>query len=253
MLAVSCNEKQIKVDPAPSMLHRQPPLIIFLDARRLLERRNVHARQRPLPRKLSHLLAELLDAFSALTGALGRDAHKVLEHLRAGFLLENQRQLDSAVQEGRDLLQIGFGEIARRECGCAKTNSSGNLGRCWVCKMSSGHGTFMTKIFLPSPDTAFSMQHRQRQRVASQNRTRTIDSDPEEIADLFDLAPGQTYRTKVPKNKVVVGSLGLKLVSVTDKFCRQCASIRNDLLGVLFERGLSRLLQGNCNSRDCLR
>ena len=63
----------------------------------------------------------------------------------------------------------------------------------------------------------------------------TIDSDAEKIAKLFNLASSQPDRAKIPKDKVAVCSLRLNLVSVANKFCRQCASICDDLLGILFE------------------
>lgn len=64
----------------------------------------------------------------ALLG-LGCDADEVLEHLAAGLLLEDKRELDGAVQELGNDLNVGLEHIARSERSRSETNAAGHLCR----------------------------------------------------------------------------------------------------------------------------
>jgi hypothetical protein len=73
------------------------------------------------------------------------------------------------------------------------------------------------------------------------------------VTDLLDLGSGQTQRTQVPEDQVVVSSVGLELVFVTRQDLGDSSRVGNDLLGVSLESGVSGLLEGDSNTSNGLR
>ena len=74
-----------------------------------------------------------------------------------------------------------------------------------------------------------------------------------QITDLLDLAASQLERAQIPEVQVVVRAVGLELVVVLDELGRDRSRVGDDLRGVLFELGLSGLLErdGNAGDRLC--
>lgn len=73
-----------------------------------------------------------------------------------------------------------------------------------------------------------------------------------EIADLFDLATGQTKRSQVPEDKVIVRTLGLKLVVVLEQRLRDGTSVVDDSLSVSLESRVGGLLERDGDGGDGL-
>lgn len=71
-----------------------------------------------------------------------------------------------------------------------------------------------------------------------------------EIAKLLDLVAGQSKRTKVPKNKVVLSSTSHKLVAFAHEVVPKSNSIGPDLLSIGLESRRHGLLQGNSQSAN---
>ena len=97
-----------------------------------LERRHIDARERPLAGKGSNLIAELLHlevTLFALRSSCG-NTNKVLEELRPGLLLEEERELNRAMQEVGNDLDVLIAHVAGCKGGCAETNTTGNLSGC---------------------------------------------------------------------------------------------------------------------------
>lgn len=82
--------------------------------------------------------------------------------------------------------------------------------------------------------------------------TDLVEGDVAQVADLLDLATGQLERAQVPKVKVVVGAVGLELVSVLDKNFTESPRVGNDLSCVGLESGVAGLLEGDGNTGDGL-
>jgi hypothetical protein len=61
---------------------------------------------------------------------------------------------------------------------------------------------------------------------------RTVDGDADEVSNLLDLRPSQFERAKIPKHEVTVGSAGLELIPIFDKFIRKRPSVFNHLLRI---------------------
>lgn len=72
------------------------------------------------------------------------------------------------------------------------------------------------------------------------------------IADLLNLGSGHTDRSQVPKNQVVLCSIGLELVSVTDEDLGHGGGVGSDLLGVSLESWVGSLLERNGDTGDGL-
>ena len=65
------------------------------------------------------------------------------------------------------------------------------------------------------------------------------------VTDLLDLGSGQTQRTQVPEDQVVVGTISLELVFVAGQDLGDGSSVGNDLLSVCLEGGVGSLLECN--------
>jgi hypothetical protein len=72
------------------------------------------------------------------------------------------------------------------------------------------------------------------------------------VTDLLNLGTGQTERSEIPKNKVVLCSVGLESVTVLEEDLGHGGSVGSDLLGVGLESGVSSLLEGNGDTGDGL-
>jgi len=106
--------------------------LVLMETSRLLESRHVDARERPLAGKGNDLVAELLHlevAFVTLSGSRG-NTNEVLEELRLGLLLKEERKLNCTVQEVSDHLDVLLAHVAGCEGGCAETDTTGYLSRC---------------------------------------------------------------------------------------------------------------------------
>lgn len=101
------------------------------DPSRLLERSDVDTREGPLACEVADLIPELLHLCKALLALLlcGCDAHKVLEELGAGLLLEQERKLDGAVQEVGNDFDVLLLHVTGRKGGGTETNTTGDLSR----------------------------------------------------------------------------------------------------------------------------
>ena len=114
--------------PSQSQWYKRTRLIVLSDSSGPLDLAN-DTRDREAARERTDLGAELAHAFPAFAALalLARDADEVLEQLRAGLLLEHERKLDSAMQEGRDGTHLLGGDVARGERGSAEADASGDL------------------------------------------------------------------------------------------------------------------------------
>lgn len=74
---------------------------------------------------------------------------------------------------------------------------------------------------------------------------RRYDKGRTEIADLFDLAPGQPERPEIPKDEVVLRAGRLERVAMVDEPLGQRLRVLNDGLGVRLEARVGRLLEGD--------
>ena len=81
-------------------------------------------------------------------------------------------------------------------------------------------------------------------------RRLTVDGDADDVAELLELAAGQTKRTEVPEDKVVVRARSLELVALGDELLAEGLRVGDDLLGVRLPRRLSRLQEGGGNAGD---
>lgn len=70
-----------------------------------------------------------------------------------------------------------------------------------------------------------------------------VDGDVGLVTDLLDLGTSQTQRSQIPKDQMVVGTISLELVVVTEKNLGDGSGVGNDLLGVSLEGGVGGLLQ----------
>ena len=119
----------IRRSESKSKSKRQAASRLLVEPLGLGERRHIDTGEGPLHRERLHLRAELLDELEALLALRGhsRDAHEVLEQLRAGLLLQEQRELHGAVQEVGNDLDIVLAHVARRQRGRAETDATGDL------------------------------------------------------------------------------------------------------------------------------
>ena len=81
----------------------------------------------------------------------------------------------------------------------------------------------------------------------------TVNGDPEEVAELFELAAIQLQRTEVPQYEMVIGSIRLQLVAVRNQFIGQCTGVGDDLFSVCLPGGLAGLQQSGSDTSDSLR
>lgn len=72
------------------------------------------------------------------------------------------------------------------------------------------------------------------------------------IADLLDLAAGELEWAQVPQVEVVVGAVGLQLVTELDEFSADSTRVGNNLSGVSLEGGVAGLLEGDSNAGNGL-
>ena len=80
----------------------------------------------------------------------------------------------------------------------------------------------------------------------------TVDCDPEEVAELFELAASQFQRTEVPQHKVVISSIGLQFVAMGHQFIGQRPGVGDHLFGICLPGGLTSLQQSGSNTGDGL-
>src|SRR6266700_3166889 len=100
--------------------------LVLMETSRLLKSRHIDTRKRPLAGKCSDLVAELLHlevTFVALSSSRG-NTNEVLEELRLGLLLEQERELNRTVQEVSDHLDVSLAHVAGCEGGCAETDTT---------------------------------------------------------------------------------------------------------------------------------
>ena len=183
---------------------------------RLLQVGNINTREWPLHGKFAHIRTEVTNLLpSSKLAALGRrNAHKVLQQLGAGLLLEMERQLDSAVQELGNLLNILLLEVPAGNSRCTKTDTTGSL------------------------------------RASIARDCVLVDGNAQEIADLLDLGAGEAEGPQVPENEMVVRSVGLELVTLLNEGVAESLGVGDDLLGVCLELGGSNLEEGSGNRSD---
>lgn len=72
-----------------------------------------------------------------------------------------------------------------------------------------------------------------------------VDGDVAFITNLFNLGTGQSQRSQVPEDQVVVGTVSLELVFVAGQDLGNGSSVGNDLLSVCLEGGVGSLLECN--------
>lgn len=106
-----------------------------------------------------------------------------------------------------------------------------------------------------SPETAFSVYGSadgRASRVSAEMWGRTVDGDPELVAELLELAARQAEGPQVPEDEMVVRAARLELVAVPDELLTERASVRDDLLGVRLELGRACLEEGGRDRGDGL-
>jgi hypothetical protein len=72
------------------------------------------------------------------------------------------------------------------------------------------------------------------------------------VTDLLNLGTGKTEWSKIPKDKVVLCSIGLELVAVLEEDLGHGGGVGSDLLGVGLESWLGSLLKGNSDTGNGL-
>ena len=82
---------------------------------------------------------------------------------------------------------------------------------------------------------------------------RTVDGDAEKVAHFLNFATGQSKRSEVPKNEVVVGTTRLELVPTLEEIGGQRSGVGDDLTCVLLPLGLGSLKECRRDARNCLR
>jgi hypothetical protein len=137
------------------------------------------------------------------------------------------------VQQLADRAHVRLAHVARRERGRAEADAARRLrGRVARDRVLCTHASARR----PWP-------HRER---------RTVDGDPDEVAQLLELRAGQLERAQVPEHEVVVRPVRLELVAVAHERLRERARVRDDLLRVRLPLGLRRLAQRDRDARDRL-
>lgn len=128
---------------------------------------------------------------------MGLGSHnKVLDEL-ARSLLDLEGNLDSLVQEIRNLLEVSLLHTPRGQCRGTDTDTAGN----------ESAGVTVDGVL--------------------------VDGDVDQIADLLHLGASETLRPQVPENKVIVRAVGNRLVTVRRKTSGKSASVGANLLGVV--------------------
>ena len=79
-----------------------------------------------------------------------------------------------------------------------------------------------------------------------------VEGDVSEIADLLNLGSGQSERSEIPEDEMVVGSGSLKLVVVREEDLGDSFGVGEDLGGIGSESGSVDLLEGDSNTSDGL-
>lgn len=79
-----------------------------------------------------------------------------------------------------------------------------------------------------------------------------VQGDVSGVTDLLDLGSGQTDRSEIPEDQVVLSSVGLELVAVLEENLGHGIGIGSDLLGVGLERWVGGLLEGDGDTGDGL-
>lgn len=93
-----------------------------------------------------------------------------------------------------------------------------------------------------SPETAFSKwEFGSTNGAGHAKKARTIDGDAKKVTHFLNLATGQSKRSEVPKNEVVVGTAGLELVPTLDEVAGESSGVGDDLTCVLLPLGLGNL------------
>lgn len=75
------------------------------------------------------------------------------------------------------------------------------------------------------------------------SQTDLVQSDVAQVTDLLELAAGQTQRSEIPEDKVVVRTVGLELVVVLSEGVGDGARVFNHLGGVGLEGWVCSLLE----------
>lgn len=167
-----------------------------------------HTGQGELGSKLDNVLLECGELLGRLSARrVGSD--KVLEQPSSRLLLGSKSDLNSSVEEVGDSVHVLLSHRSTCQGGQTDTDSSGNLSR----------GVSRNGVL--------------------------VDGDVAFVANLFNLGSGQTQRSQVPKDQVVIGSIGLELVVVAGQDLGEGSGVGNDLLGVSLERGVGGLLESN--------
>lgn len=79
-----------------------------------------------------------------------------------------------------------------------------------------------------------------------------VQGDVGGITDLLDLGSGQTDRSEIPEDQVVLSSIGLELVAVLEEDLGHGICVGSDLLGVGLKRWVGGLLEGDGDTGDGL-
>lgn len=95
-----------------------------------------------------------------------------------------------------------------------------------------------------SPETAFSKKGFDSTNGAGHaKKERTVDGNAKKVTHFLDFATGQSKRSEVPKNEVVVGTIGLELVPTLNEVASKRSGVGNDLTCVLLPLGLGNLME----------
>jgi hypothetical protein len=175
-----------------------------------------HTGKRELSRELDDVLLQLRKKLGRLVVLVVVGSDKVLEELGSGLLLGSQGDLNSSVEEVGNLLHLGFLHGSGSQGGETDSDTTGNLGR-----SVTGDGVL-------------------------------VDGDVCLVTDLLDLGTGQTQGSEIPKDQVVVRTVGLELVLVAEQNLGDGSGVGDNLLGVSLEGGVGSLLQRNRDTGDSL-
>lgn len=86
--------------------------------------------------------------------------------------------------------------------------------------------------------------------------TLTVDGNTHQVTNFLDFAAGQTKRPEIPKNKMVVGSTGLKLIPIGNEGLSKSPGVGNDLFSVRLPLGSRDLMECGSdggNSLQCIK
>jgi hypothetical protein len=79
-----------------------------------------------------------------------------------------------------------------------------------------------------------------------------VEGNVSGVTDLLNLGSGETKRSEIPEDQVVLGTVGLELVAVLEEDLGHGVGVGSDLLGVGLERGVGSLLEGDSNTGNGL-